>query len=435
MSKQPELTQEQILATFHTYGAPRGRWLVGGEFERPVVRPDGRPVFYDDEDGIRWILERLAERYNWTLHREGDTPIALFRDKANVTLEPGGQLELSGAPHASLKALSDEAYRQRDEIRSIIADRPLTLLATGLTPFARIEDIGWMPKGRYQIMQQYLPGELAHYMMKGTASVQCNYDYADEADCARKVRLSAGLAPLTTAMFANSPMYAGQLTGYQSYRGYIWTKTDPDRTGFPPGLRDDYSHERWVDYLLDVPMMFYKSGEVWLPAEGRSFRSFMQAGIAGQRPSVADWDLHMTSVFPEVRIKRTIEVRGADCVPLPLAVAFCALFTGLFYDEGALDEGLAIVDDFMKHADREARFLAACQRGLQAEVGGQRLHHWAQSVVTAARKGLTRVDPGAAAMLDPLEENVRAGRTPADGVIDAWEAAPDPRALIDYLQY
>jgi glutamate--cysteine ligase len=176
-------------------------------------------------------------------------------------------------------------------------------------------------------------------MMKGTSSVQANFDFEDEADCARKVRAAAGVSPLITALFSNSPLLENRPSGFLSYRGHIWTRTDPARTGFP--LREAYSHERWVDYLLDVPMMFYKRDNAWLPAHGATFRTFMERGLDGHFPSDKDWALHQTSVFPEVRIKHTIEVRGADCVAPDLAVGFCALLTGLLYDEAALDAHLA----------------------------------------------------------------------------------------------
>jgi glutamate--cysteine ligase len=437
MTHDLTLSADQILATFHTYGAPRDRWLVGGEFERVLTRPDGSPVFYHGPEGIRWILESLAAGDpSWVIKREGETPIALFRaNGANITLEPGGQLELSGAPHATLAELADELGVHRSALQSVLEGSSVRPLSCGLTPLAKIEDIGWMPKGRYRIMQEYLPGDLAHYMMKATASVQCNYDFSDEADCARKVQLTAGLAPLTTALFANSPLYAGQDTGFASYRGHIWTRTDPDRTGFPPGLRDDYSHERWVEYLLDVPMMFYRSGESWLPARGRSFRSFLEQGIDGQRPGWDDWELHMTSVFPEVRIKRTIEVRGADCVPVPLALGFCALFSGLMYDDGALDQGLALVRELTACGDREGRFDAACREGLAAQIGGRSFAKWAEDLIAIAQGGLARREPAALSMLDPLEALAATGQSPSEKIRAAWQASPDPQALIRYLRY
>lgn len=437
MIPQRQLSTEQILATFKTYGTNPPQQLIGGEFERILVRPDGSPVFYEDPDGIRWLLNRLAERDpSWEIKREGNYPIALYRKNgANITLEPGGQFELSGAPYGSLAGMVGELSAHREALLSVLEGTTVRLIACGLTPLTRIEDIGWMPKGRYAIMKAYLPGDRAHYMMKGTASVQCNYDYANEADCARKVQLAASLAPLTTALFANSPLYAGEDTGFVSYRGHIWTRTDPERTGFPPGLRDDYSHERWVNYLLDVPMMFYKVGTTWNPANGRSFRNFMEQGIDGHRPTWEDWELHMTSVFPEVRIKRTIEVRGADCVPVDLAVGFCALFAGLFYSGGALDQGLALAAELTASGSRDERFHLACRDGLRAQVGGRSLGEWARELVEIARSGLRVYEPASRHLLDPVEAVAASGRSPGDALRENWLSNPSPEALIRYLQY
>jgi glutamate--cysteine ligase len=272
-------------------------------------------------------------------------------------------------------------------------------------------------------------------MMKGTSSVQCNYDFADEADCAAKVRLCAGVAPLTTAIFSNSPLYKNQPTGFLSYRGHIWTRTDPDRTGFPPGLRADYSHARWLDYLLDVPMMFYQREGRWLAAEGRSFRTFMEKGFEGHFPSMDDWDLHMTSVFPEVRIKRTIEVRGADCVDSELAVAFCALFAGLLYSESALNDGLELVSELERHGTHADRFASACKDGLGGALGGRPTAEWAQELVRIARSGLADWNADDVPWLAPLEVRVAAGRSPAVDLLEAWERDPRPESVIGAIAY
>lgn len=411
--------------------------LVGGEFERILVRPNGGPVFYDDPDGIRWLLESLAANdSSWSTKCEGTHPIALYRGNgANITLEPGGQFELSGAPYPTLTGMVEELMAHRQALLDQLQGTDISVITAGLSPLTAIEDIKWMPKGRYDIMQAYLPGDLAHYMMKATASVQCNYDYTDEQDCARKVRLAAGLAPLTTALFANSPLYNGKDTGFVSYRGHIWTRTDPDRTGFPPGLRDDYSHARWVDYLLDVPMMFYMDGDAWRHANGRSFRSFLEQGIDGVFPSWDDWNLHMTSVFPEVRIKQTIEVRGADCVSVPLSIAFCALFSGLFYNEGALEQGLALVADLTAHGTRDERFALACKDGLRAIIGGRSLGQWGQELISIARQGLEIHEPQSTHLLDPIAAVAASGRSPGEHMRDFWASNPDPEALIRYLRY
>jgi glutamate--cysteine ligase len=433
------LSRERLIATFQAYGKPRERWRVGGEFERAVVRGDGRPVAYDDEDGIRWILRRLSElEAGWADYEEEGKLIALIRpDSSSITLEPGGQVELSGAPHHSLLALAREMNENRAAMLALAEGHDLRWIACGLSPICDMDDVSWMPKGRYRVMREYLPryGDLAHFMMKGTCSVQANFDYADEADCARKVRLCAGIAPLTTAIFANSPLYKNQDTGFQSYRGHVWTRTDPARTGFPPGLRADYTHERWVDYLLDVPMMFYKRRGEWTPAHGRSFRSYMEAGIDGHFPNDEDWALHQTSVFPEVRIKHTIEVRGADCVGPELALGFCAFFTGLLYSEAALDAGLALAEAFEQEGEREQRFDMAARLGLGGVVGGRSLASWSAELGRIAQAGLAEVEPAALPLLEPLLAQIATGKSPAESVLDAWRRDPSPGSVLAAVAY
>jgi glutamate--cysteine ligase len=439
MIETERLTRDGLLATFESYGKPRRLWRVGGEFERAVVRHDGSPVPYDGPDGIRWILEQLeARQADWTVQSEDGHPIALVRpDMSSITLEPGGQVELSGAPHDSLAGLAAEMHDNREALLSLAEGKDLRWIASGLTPVAAIEDIPWMPKGRYKIMREYLgkTGDLAHFMMKGTCSVQANYDFLDEADCAAKVRLASGLAPLTTAIFANSPLYKGKPNGFKTYRGHIWTRTDPDRTGFPPGLRADYTHARWVDYLLDVPMMFYRRHGEWTAAHGATFRTFMDKGLDGCFPTESDWSLHQTSVFPEVRIKHTIEVRGADCVDHELALAFCALFTGLLYCRNAMDEALALVAEIEKYGTRDARFDAACHQGLEGMVGGRSLAEWASDLGDIADRGIQRCLPKDAPLVQPLLERIDAGRCPADDVLDAWARDPSPEALVRAVAY
>mgnify|MGYP001208646405 CR=1 FL=1 len=432
------LNRTHLIDRFHSYGCPRHEWRVGGEFERAVVRPDGRPIEFNEPDGVQWILNQLATDDSWEPVHEGDHLIALHRnDGSNITLEPGGQVELSGAPHRTLSALAEEMMSNRNRLLEISASKDQVWIAAGLTPIAPIASIPWVPKGRYAIMRRYLParGDLAAHMMKGTCSVQANYDFSGEADCARKVRLSAGLAPLTTALFANSPLMENKPSGFKSFRGHIWTRTDPDRTGFPPGLRADYSHERWVDYLLDSPMMFRVEGSDWVPAHGTPFKVFMTDGIDGHYPTWADWDLHQTSVFPEVRIKRTIEIRGADCVGHDMALAFCALFTGMLYCRIALDEGIALVKELEQYGTHAERFELACRDGLSALVGGRSLADWACDLGEIAERGLKACLPEDTEKIAPLLERIEAGRSPADDILDAWHADPSPENIINCVAY
>lgn len=432
---QTPLSVDYLRSTYASYGCPRERWLVGGEFERAVVRGDGRPVGYADVDGIRWILDRLAERTGWKRYLEGENVIALEGDGASITLEPGGQVELSGAPHRTLAGLAAEVRKNRADLLALSEGHDLHWIACGLTPYPPIDAVGWVPKGRYVVMREYLPahGDLAHWMMKGTCSVQANFDYADEADCARKFKVASGLGPLNTAIFANSPIAAGKETGFLSYRGHIWTRTDPARTGFPAAVRAGYSHAGWVDYLLDTPMMFYKPGGVWKPAHGVSFRRWMAEGIDGVFPGEDDWALHQTSVFPEVRVKRTIEIRGADQVSLDLAIGFCALWTGVLY--GALDEAEQLTAAFTASAETpEARHHTAARSGLEGEMSGRRAADWARALVEIAHKGLLAIgeDPS---HLAALEAQVATGRSPGHAFLEAWRRDPSPANILRQVGY
>lgn len=414
------LTRAAIIERFHSYGCPPEMNRIGAEFERMLLRRDGSPVGYHEDYGIRWVLEQLVERFGWEPKFEGEFPIALYRDGASTTLEPGGQVELSGAPFSTMIEVRNEAIQSFGEIKAIIEGQDLALVALGLSPYVPMSEIPWVPKGRYKVMREYLPkyGDMAHVMMKGTSSFQANFDYENEADCGRKMRVLSGLGPMTTALFANSPIWAGQASGYLSTRGLAWTRTDPARTGFPPALLGDWSHAKWVDYLLRVPMMFIKIDGDWHDAKGKTFADWIDNGVDGVYPNWDDWELHETSVFPEVRVKRAIEVRGADAVPLPLALAGITLWTGFLYDESALAEAEALVQE-MGPADPE-RFLAACKQGLRAQVGGRLLADWAQDLVTISAQGLSRSRPLERAMLEPIEALVAHGHSPAAAVLRIW---------------
>ncbi len=437
MSTPEPLTRQRLLSIFHGYGQPRERWRVGGEFERLALRPDLSPVGFHEPHGIRALLMELAEITGWRGITEGDELVGLCGrpDPRGtgpcLTLEPGGQVELSGSPASSLLALADELRGFQASLLEAARHRPVRWASCGYSPLARLSEIGWVPKSRYRVMREYLPtrGDLAQRMMKATCAVQANYDFSDEADCARKVEAAARLAPLVTAMFANSPLMEGGETGFQSYRAHIWTRTDPDRCGFPQALLAGYSHAAWLDYLLDVPMMFVRIDGRHLPARGRSFRSFMEQGIDGQLPTIEDWELHQTSVFPEVRVKKTIEVRGADGVGSALSVACCALWTGLFYCDQALDEALQLGSDLSVHGSSAELFDRAALHGLQAQAG-RAFAAWAQDLCVIARRGLGSSRPMDRRLLDPLLERVEAERSPALDMLDAWRREPSAASLL-----
>lgn len=428
------LTRDDLLAAYASYGRPRERWLLGGEFERHLLDASGRPMPYDGAPGIRQLLESFVAE-GWRPERERGAVIAATRDKASITLEPGGQFELSGAPVRRVADVVAEAAAFSDAVDEKLEGTGYHQVALGYTPYTPVDAIGWVPKGRYAIMREHMlrAGTHGHHMMKATAATQASFDVSTEADTARKMFVSTALAPIVTAMFANSPLVAGRPSGFKTFRGFVWTRTDPDRSGFPDAALD-FSQERWVDYLLDVPMMFRKRDGAWLPARGHTFRHWLEHGDdTGRKPTVADWDLHLTSVFPEVRVKRQIEVRMADCVDLDRAGAFVALWKGLFYCELSLTAATAIARRFVRFGTPEARHLIASEHGPQGIVGGHRLAAWAEEVVEAAREGLLRCDPEEVDWLAPLERDVAAGRCPADDVLDAWHADPRPEALMPLL--
>ncbi|MCB9791661.1 MAG: glutamate--cysteine ligase [Alphaproteobacteria bacterium] len=433
----PALTRDALIERFHSYGRPRDAWLIGGEFERLLLHGDGRPVSYSEPKGIAWVLGELQARFGWEPVYEDGHLIALLRDGASTTLEPGGQVELSGAPYASLHQLAQEAWTSIGELRTITEGEDLHLVALGLTPYAKIADIPWVPKGRYRVMREYLGqvGPLAHVMMKGTSSFQANYDYSDEADCAAKVSAMSRLGPLTTAIFANSPVSEGHATDHASWRAHAWTLTDPARTGFPEALREGYTHEGWVDVLLDVPMMFYKRDGRWEHARGATFRTFMTQGLEGHFPSWDDWELHQTSVFPEVRVKRTIEIRGADACPLPIALGGIAMWTGLMYDSVALDEATQLARELAALGEPMQHQACAAKGGLRCRLGGRPAVEWARALIDIAARGLSRSRPAERALLEPVEAMVAHGESPAVAVLRIFQECDDADVFLKRVLY
>lgn len=422
------MTPEGLVEAYHTYGCPPESWRVGAEFERHLLDERGAPLPYFGTPGVRWLLERI-EKLGWEPTFEGDNPIALFRDGAWITLEPGSQFELSGAPYRDVVGVDAELASFNRMVDEQLEGTGIHQVALGYTPVAPLDSIPWVPKGRYVVMREHLhkTGPLAHNMMKGTCATQASYDFSGEADCAEMVGLATRFGPLTTALFANSPLLEGQDSGYATYRGYIWTQTDPRRTGFPEAA-ENFTFQHWVDYLLDVPMMFVRQGHAYVPAKGRTFRDWLADPV--HPPTKDDWELHLTSVFPEVRIKRTIEVRGADCVSRPLAMAFTALFEGLFYADDARSRALELAGAFSSGETVVERFEIACRRGLAGTVGGRPLHAWAAELYEAAQKGLERIRPQDVKFLKPLVPLIERGESPAAEVLRAWRADPSIPALL-----
>jgi glutamate--cysteine ligase len=374
---------------------PRELWRCGAEAEKfGVDARTGAPLHYRGERGVEGILRTLIERHGWHEEAEydGGPLIALRRGEASVTLEPGAQLELSGAPLHNMHAIASELVSHMSELEKVSADLGIVWLGLGFHPFARQEDLDWVPKSRYAIMREYLPtrGKYGLDMMRRTSTVQANYDYSSEADAMRKLRVSLKLAPVTTAMFANSPFVEGKITGEVSRRALVWTSVDPDRTGLlPQTWRDGARFGDYIEWALDCPMFMLKHDGQAIDNRGQTFRDFLTNGFQGHRATMTDWETHLNTLFPEVRLKRTIEIRGADSLPKPYFAALPALWTGILYDDTALAEADALVED-ITHDELTAMRPHIPLDGLRTKFRGKPLAELAQKVIDIAERGLER---------------------------------------------
>lgn len=410
---------------------PPEQWHIGTEQEKFVFHwADLRPAAYDEPAGIRALLEALTAR-GWTPIHEAGQPIALERDGESITLEPAGQVELSGAQLETVHDSCCEVNAHLREVREVAEQLGVGLLGVGFHPTATRAEMPWMPKQRYAIMRRYMPqvGRLGLDMMTRTCGVQVSLDFASEADMVRKLRVSLGLQPIATALFANSPFVDGGPSGYLSYRAHIWTDTDPDRCGLPRYVFEQgMGFERHVEHVLDVPMYFVRRGGGLVDVAGRSFRDFLAGRLPelpGERPTLQDWEDHLTTLFPEARLKRYIEQRGADAGPWSRLCALPALWTGLLYDTSALDQAEQLIADWSP-GDMAALLPAVTRHGLQAEIRGRRVRDVACDVLAIARQGLKnrgRLDrrgQDETHFLDDIAEIADTGVTPAERLLEAW---------------
>ena len=420
---------------------PRDDWKIGTEHEKFGFRTDDlRPPTFDGDRGIEALLNGLVQ-YGWAPVQEHGRTIALTRDDASVSLEPAGQLELSGAPLATLHDTCREAASHLREVRSVAEPMGLGFLGMGFQPKWRRDDMPWMPKGRYRIMRDYMPrvGALGLDMMTRTSTVQVNLDVGSEADMVKKFRVSLALQSIATALFADSPFTDGQPNGYLSYRSHIWTDTDAGRTGLLDFVFEDgFGYERYVDYLLDVPMYFSYRNGAYLDLSGQSFRKFMDGrldALPGARPTLRDWSDHMTTAFPEVRLKKYLEMRGADGGPWNRLCALPAFWVGLLYDDAALDAAWDLVRDFTleeRHALRDG----VPKHALKLPFRGETVRELALRALEISADGLARRarlnDNGSdeSIFLGPLMELVEAGTTPAERKLELfhgqWRGTVDP---------
>jgi glutamate--cysteine ligase len=413
---------------------PADAWRIGTEHEKfGWLTDSGAPLPYDGPRSVRALLEGLRDRFGWAPVMEGGRIIGLTRGAANVSLEPGGQVELSGAPLATLHETAAELDSHLAEVHAVAEPLGIGFFGMGAAPLWRHGDMPVMPKGRYRLMTDYMGRVGTHgtQMMYRTCTVQVNLDYASEADMVMKLRVALALQPVATALFASSPFFEGAANGHRSWRSRIWRGLDDARTGMLPFVFEDgMGFQRYVDWVLDVPMYFvYREGR-YVDALGQSFRAFLQGelpALPGEKPTLSDWADHLTTVFPEARVKRYIEMRGADAGPRDHLVALPAFWVGIMYDAGAL----AAAWDLVKRLDaagREGLRVAASVAGLQGEAGGLRLHDLAREAVAIARAGLAaraRLQGGRdeADRLDVLVPRTQTGRTLADDLMAQAEGA------------
>jgi glutamate--cysteine ligase len=425
--------RSQLIEYFARGEKPKDRWRIGTEHEKFVYwkTPDHRAPSYEEPGGIHALLIGLTQ-FGWKPVYEGENVIALSGPDGAISLEPAGQFELSGAPLENLHDTCAETGRHLQQVKAVGDRLGIGFLGLGMWHDKSRAELPIMPKGRYRIMLDHMPrvGGLGLDMMLRTCTIQVNLDYASEADMAKKFRVGLALQPLATALFANSPFTEGKPNGYLSYRSHIWSDTDPARTGMLPFVFEDgFGYERYVDYALDVPMYFvYRDGK-YIDAAGQSFRDFLKGELPaypGHKPTIDDWADHLSTAFPEVRMKQFLEMRGADGGRWGRICALPALWVGLLYDEGALDAAWELVKDWSIE-ERQALRDAVPARALDAPVpGGRTLRDVAGQVLDSAAAGLNargRLNASGdneSGFLDPLREIVRTGRVPAQVLLDRY---------------
>lgn len=408
---------------------PKDDWRLGTEHEKFGWLTDTRaPLPYGGDRSISALFAGLIDRHGWEPVTEADNIIGLTRAGANISLEPGGQFELSGAPVVSVNDTAAELQNHLDEVAGIAGPLGIRFMGIGAAPEWTHDQMPVMPKGRYRLMTDYMGRVGTHgtQMMYRTSTVQVNLDYSSEADMVQKLRVSLALQPVATALFASSPFFDGKLNGHKSWRSRIWRGLDNSRTGMLPFAFDPaMGFQAYVDWVLDVPMYFvYRDGK-YINALGQSFRDFLKGelpALPGEKPTLSDWADHMTTVFPEARVKKYIEMRGADCGDQAHIVALPAFWVGLMYDQTALDAAW----DLVKGLDAETREglrVAASVDGLQGAAGGVKIADLAQAAVGLSHAGLAARGMGEERHLAPLVTSLKAGKVQADRWLDLYHGA------------
>ncbi|WP_341368173.1 glutamate--cysteine ligase [Yoonia sp. BS5-3] len=428
---------------------PKADWRIGTEHEKFGFCQDTlQPLPYDGARSIKAVLEGLEARFGWARVEEDGKIIGLTKDGANVSLEPGGALELSGAPLENIHQTCDEVNVHLAEVKAVSDEIGVKFIGLGAAPIWTHDQMPLMPKGRYKLMNDYMEkvGTMGTAMMRRTCTVQVNLDFGSEADMVQKMRVALALQPVAVALFANSPFFEGQPNGHKSWRSRIWRSLDDARTGMLPFVFDEgFGFDAWVEWVLDVPMYFvYRDGK-YIDALGMSFRDFLKGelpALPGEKPLLSDWADHLTTVFPEARVKQFIEMRGADGGPWRRLCALPAFWVGLMYDQTALDAAWDLCKGWTAE-QRDALRVAASVDGLQAKVDGINMHDLAREVVTISEAGLkARAMPGAGGLvpdethfLNALKETIETGQTPADELLALYQSDWDGDLSRIYAEY
>lgn len=419
---------EQLAELVESGCKPKQDWRIGTEHEKFGWLTDSRrPLPYAGDRSIKALFDGLTAQHGWEPMSEGENVIGLKRGGATISLEPGGQFELSGAAVENLNETAAELQNHLDEVRGIADPLGIRFMGLGAAPEWRHEDMPVMPKGRYRLMTDYMGRVGTHgtQMMYRTCTVQVNLDYASEADMVQKLRVSLALQPVATALFASSPFFDGKVNGHKSWRSRIWRGLDNSRTGMLPfAFKGDFGFQAYVDWVLDVPMYFvYRDGK-YINALGQSFRDFLKGelpALPGEKPTLSDWADHMTTVFPEARVKKYIEMRGADMGDQAHVVALPAFWVGLMYDQTALDAAWDLVKGFDAET-REGLRVAASVDGLAGEASGVKIIDLARAAVGLSHAGLAARGMGEERHLAPLMQSLATGKTQADRWLELYRA-------------
>jgi glutamate--cysteine ligase len=433
-SSEPITSRDQLVTYFARGAKPKERWLIGVEHEKfPYRLANLAWPSYEEPKGLRELMQGM-QAYGWQPIMEGENVIGLTKKvgargfDAAISFEPGGQIELAGAPWPTLHEANAEFHQHLQEVCAVGEKLGIGFLGIGFHPMIKREDVPWVPKRRYQIMRAYMPkvGKLGLDMMLRTCTVQVNLDYADEADMIRKYRLSLAVQPIATALFASSPFTEGKANGFNSYRMQMWQDTDNERSGAPEFVYENgFGFERYTDYALDVPMYFVYRGGKYIDCAGQSFREFMEGRLPmlpGEKPTLTDWGNHLTTLFPDVRLKKILEMRGADAGDAGMMQALPAFWVGLLYDSGALDAAWDIAKQWSAE-DRKQLRADVLRQGLRAKVRGRSVAEIAKHLLDICQHGLHRrarlLDGGAdeSRYLEPLFDIADAGQNRADELL------------------